>query len=565
MLKKLTIKNFALIDYAEIIFTENFNVLSGETGAGKSIVLDSLNFVLGAKADKNQIRSLESECLVTAEFDLSSASWAEDLYNELDYDFDDTLIISRKFNVSGKNSIKINGNPANVSILKRFTSYLVDVHGQSEHFSLLSSSNQLALLDKFAGEKLFNLKKDIANILSDYKEVKSEIETLGGEESSRLIRLDVLTYQINEIEKADIKEGEEENLISIRDRLKYQEKIVNSLSSIKYSLSNEGGVSDITSGAVKEASYISGFGEEYSSLYDRLSSVYSEIDDIISSADSMLESFEYSEYNPEEIEDRLDLIKKIKKKYGDSFEEIITFLDNAIKEKDKLENFSILFEELLTKEKALKENLYSKYQELREIRLKTAKTLSNNVVVELKELGMKDAKFDVEFSNIPSFEECKFDGVGFDSIQFLFSANLGEPLRPLSTVISGGEMSRFMLALKVQTSKCNEISTFVFDEIDAGISGIVANTVGEKLCKISKNVQVICISHLPQIVAFGDNNLLINKVTENNNTFTRIKHLSIDGKIDEISRLIGGDANSKSAKDHSVSIIEKANLYKKSI
>ena len=169
MLKKLTIKNFALIDYAEIIFTENFNVLSGETGAGKSIVLDSLNFVLGAKADKNQIRSLESECLVTAEFDLSSASWAEDLYNELDYDYDDTLIISRKFNVSGKNSIKINGNPANVSILKRFTSFLVDVHGQSEHFSLLSSTNQLALLDKFAGEKLFNLKKDIANILSVYK------------------------------------------------------------------------------------------------------------------------------------------------------------------------------------------------------------------------------------------------------------------------------------------------------------------------------------------------------------------------------------------------------------
>ena len=166
MLKKLTIKNFALIDYAEIIFTENFNVLSGETGAGKSIVLDSLNFVLGAKADKNQIRSLESECLVTAEFDLSNASWAEDLYNELDYDYDDTLIISRKFNESGKNSIKINGNSANVSILKRFTSYLVDVHGQSEHFSLLSSTNQLALLDKFAGEKLFNLSITKAEISS---------------------------------------------------------------------------------------------------------------------------------------------------------------------------------------------------------------------------------------------------------------------------------------------------------------------------------------------------------------------------------------------------------------
>jgi DNA repair protein RecN (Recombination protein N) len=244
----------------------------------------------------------------------------------------------------------------------------------------------------------------------------------------------------------------------------------------------------------------------------------------------MLESFEYSEYNPEEIEDRLDLIKKIKKKYGDSFEEIVTFLDNAIKEKDKLENFSILFEELLTKEKALKENLYSKYQELREIRLQTAKTLSNNVVVELKELGMKDAKFDVEFSNIPSFEECKFDCVGFDCIQFLFSANLGEPLRPLSTVISGGEMSRFMLALKVQTSKCNEISTFVFDEIDAGISGIVANTVGEKLCKISKNVQVICISHLPQICAMSDVSFLIYKQEVDGRTKSFVQKLNEGGE-----------------------------------
>ncbi len=565
MLKKLIVKNFALIDRAEIIFTEGFNVLSGETGSGKSIVLESLNFVLGAKADKNLIRSGENECIVTAEFDLSSFSWAESIYNELDFEYDDTLIISRKFTNAGKSTIKINGNSANVTMLKKFTSYLVDVHGQSEHFSLLSTSKQLALLDNFGGVDLSLLKTDIAKILVDYKKVRDEISKLGGEESQRLIRLDVLSYQIDEIEKASLQEGEEEKLSLIKEKLKHQEKIVNALSSIKYSLSAEGGVSDVTSGAVKEASYVASFGEEYSNLYDRLTSVYSEVDDLISTAENLLESFDFCEYNQNEIEERLDLIKKLKKKYGNDYQEIMAFLDDAIKEKDKLENFSVLFEELIKKEKHLKETLYSKYKLLRKMREDTAKSLTDNVVLELKELGMQNASFSVEFSPIPTLEDCKYDSVGFDSIQFLFSANLGEPLKPLQSVISGGEMSRFMLAFKVQTAKYNDVSTFVFDEIDAGISGNVAKIVGEKLVKISKGVQVISISHLPQIVSFGDNNLLIYKTAEDGNSFTRIKELDKEGKILEISRLIGGDVSSKSAIEHSSAIIEQAERFKKTI
>ncbi len=562
MLKKISVKNFALIDCAEIIFTEGFNVLSGETGSGKSIVLEALNFVLGAKADKNLIRSGETECLVTAEFDLSSASWAQEVYSELDYEFDDLLIISRKFNEAGKSTIKINGNSANVSILKKFTLHLVDVHGQSEHFSLLSQSNQMALLDKFGGEELLKVKGEISKSLVEYKVVREEIDILGGEESQRLIRLDVLSYQINEIEKAAIYEGEEENLLSIKDKLKHQEKIVNALSSIKYSLCSEGGASDVVSSAVKEASLISSFGDEYASLYDRLSSVYSEIDDIASTSENLLEAFEFSEYNLEEIEERLDLIKKIKKKYGDNFAEITAFLDNALKERDRLENFSTLFENLINKEKTLKVDLYSKYLSLRKIREKTSEKLSKNIACELKELGMKGAKFSVQFSEVPNIDDCRFDGMSFDSVQFLFSANIGEPLKPLSTVISGGEMSRLMLAVKVQTAKCNDISTFVFDEIDAGISGNVAKIVGEKLVKISKDVQVISISHLPQIVSFGDNNLLIYKTVENNNSFTRVKALTKDGKVEEISRLIGGDMHSKSAREHSLGIIEQADAFK---
>ena len=565
MLKKITVKNFALIDYAEIIFTEGFNVLSGETGAGKSIVLESLNFVLGAKADKNLIRSGESECFVTAEFDLSFATWAKTVYEELDYDYDDTLIISRKFNDSGKSTIKINGYPANVSILKKFTSYLVDVHGQSEHFSLLSQTNQLSLIDKFGGEEILCLKKEISNFLDEYKLLKNQLNQLGGEESGRLIRLDVLSYQINEIESANVQEGEEEKLLEIKEKLKHQEKIVNALSSIKYSLANEGGVSDITSNAVKQASFISDLGEEYNVLYERLNNVYSEIEDLAMTSENLLESFDFLEYSIDEINERLAVIKNLKKKYGDNYSDILLFLDNAKKEKDKLENFSTIYQDLIIKEAKYKDILYNKYSQLSDIRKKTAKILSESVVVELKELGMENAKFNVEFSNPNNVEDTKFDGVGYDSVIFTFSANVGEPLKPLSYIISGGEMSRFMLALKVQTAKCNDISTFVFDEIDAGISGAVAKIVSEKLVKISKSVQVVSISHLPQIVSFGDNNLLIYKTVENSSSYTRIKPLSKEDKVLEISRLIGGDINSSSANIHAMEMIKQADAIKKSI
>ena len=565
MLNKILIKNFALIDNAEIIFTEGFNVLSGETGAGKSIILDALNFVLGAKADKTFIRSGENECVVTAEFDLSNLTWAKSVYEDLDFDYDDTLIISRKFTIGGKSDIRINGNTANVSMIKKFTLNLVDVHGQSEHFYLLSTTNQLALLDKFGGDELLDKKSKINEILSNYKKLIKEIEQLGGDENQRLIRLDILNYQITEIEKLNLREGEEEELSIIKEKLKNQEKIVNALNSIKYSISGEGGIYDILAGSERECINISSYGKEYQELSDRISTISAEMDDISSVAENLLQSFDYSEYDYNEIDSRLDDIKKIKKKYGDTYLEIIEFLDNAKKEKDKLENFSVLYEKLLANQDKLKKELFNEFAELRALREEAAKVLSNSVLVELKELGMPNSKFEVSFSTIPTFENCNFERVGFDTIEFNFSANLGEPLKPLSFVISGGEMSRFMLSIKVHTSKHNDISTFIFDEIDAGISGVVARVVAEKLVRISKNVQVIAISHLAQIVAYADNNLLISKITDSTNTYTRIKTLDYDQKIKEISRLIGSFTNNKTADEHSINIIEEANKFKTQI
>ena len=565
MLNKLTIKNVALIDATEINFTEGFNVLSGETGSGKSVIIESLNFVLGAKADRTLIRSAQTDCYVCAEFDVTDNQQIQSIFEELEFDKENLLIISRKFSVDGKNSIKINGNSATVGMLKKFTSALVDVHGQSEHFLLLSTSNQLKLLDKVGGNVVKDIKSPLSELYSEYKNVVSEIEVLGGDENQRAQRLDILNYQINEIESANLTDGEEEKLLENKEKILNQEKIINSLNGTKSALIDEGGVIDVLSNAVRLLSTVSSFGEEYQVLFDRLNSVFAESEDISDSISSIVNDFEFNQFNIEEIETRLELIKKLKRKYGANFTEIMEFLSNAQSEKDKLENFNNIFAKLIDKKALLEEKLYDLYINLSNARKDTAKKFVNNVLIQLKELGMAKANFSIEFSEIPEIKNCTFNSAnGIDDIEFYFSANAGEPLKPLSNVISGGEMSRFMLAVKTQCST-SDISTYVFDEIDAGISGVVAHTVAQKLFNISTKTQVIAITHLPQISVFADNNLLITKLEENNKTTTYVKQLSKDEKVNEIIRLIGGEKGNIHAEQHAKDLIEQANLIKNNI
>ncbi len=566
MLQKLCIKNVALIESVEINFTQGLNVLSGETGAGKSVIIESLNFVLGAKADKTIIRSGSDECFVRAEFDVQENNSILALYNEFDFEVEDVLIITRKFTIDGKNSIKINGNTATVGMLKKFTSILVDVHGQSEHFNLLKNSNQLDLLDKLGGEPVQALKTTIKSEYEQYKQTIKELNDLGGDESARLVRLDILNYQINEIEKADLKENEEEELLSSKQKIQFQEKITNALNAVKSSIDDEGGVSDILSNASRMLSGVSNLDDEYLKLYDRLESVFSELDDISNSATNFLDGLDVLELNPYEVEARLDLIKGLKAKYGNSILEINDFCLRAIEERNKLENCNEIVDRL-SEIKLSKENaLYALYKKLSVLRKATADEFKNNVIGELVELGMPKATFDVSFSELPEIEECSFSSFnGIDKIEFLFSANLGEPLKPLSLVISGGEMSRFMLAIKTQTSKHNDISTFIFDEIDAGISGNVAKIVAQKFAKIACDTQIIAISHLPKISAMADNNLFIQKFETSEKTITTVKTLNATEKIEEVVRLIGGGSDSESAINHATELIQKAKQFKNSL
>lgn len=562
MLNKLIIKNIALIEYAEIDFKSGLNVLSGETGSGKSVIIDSLNFVLGAKADKSLIRSGENSCEVTAEFDANNIESIVRVFDELGFESESDLIISRKFTIDGKSTVRLNGNVVTVGMLKKFTQFLVDVYGQSEHFTLLNSSNQLKLIDSYGGEEIALIKSQLADLSSTRKQVLKQLEELGGDEHQRLVRIDLLNYQINEIEKSELKENEEDELKEIRDKLVHQEKIITALRSVKSALDDEGGISDIFSNAVRVSSAISNFGSEFNALSDRLDGAYAEVDDISKTVGDLLDSFDFLEYNADEINTRLEVIRALKKKYGVDYAEIMSFLEGAISERDKLLNANELAEELTLKISKLNKEIYDKYLILDELRRKNAQIFANNIVNELHELGMKSASFNVDFTDIPVFEECNFDSLNFNSLEFTFSANKGEPNKPLSFVISGGEMSRFMLAIKSQTAKYNDISTFVFDEIDAGISGNTAKVVGEKFCNIAKDVQLICISHLPQISAMADNNLLIEKFEIDNQTKTRVKTLTDEEKIYEIVRLSGGEKDNPISIEHAKAIIKSANSYK---
>lgn len=562
MLRKLCIENVALIDNAEIEFSDGLNVLSGETGAGKSVVIEALNFVLGAKADKTLIRSDENECKVTADFFVEPSVFDE-IFSELDIDEENEIIITRRFSSDGKSSVKVNGNSVTLGMLKKLTKLLVDIHSQSEHFSLLNEANQLALIDGLSEKDISCIKQQIKEKNIVYKNILERLNELGGDESRRLMRLDVLAYQIQEITQADIKDGEEERLVDIKNRLTSRGKIIDAMQSVKCAISDDGGAGDMLAGAMYSLRSVSDLDEEFANIYERLSAACAELADISDCADGVICGLDDAEVDPDYVEERLEQIKKIKKKYGDSYDEIIKFLDDATEEKDRLDNFSELSARLVKESDAIKEDIYALFCDLSDKRHKSAETFEKKVVEELKTLGMPHAAFKVNFCEKPSKEDCIYTALnGFDKVEFLFSANIGEPLKPLSDVISGGEISRFMLAIKSQEASANVNSTYVFDEIDAGISGVMAKSVAEKYVKIAKNVQIIAISHLSQIAATADCNLFIWKTESDGKAHTNIKSLTAEEKIYEVARLSGGTADNKSTFMHAEQLIKEADVFK---
>lgn len=563
MLAKLSVKNVALIESAEIEFSEGLNVLSGETGAGKSVILDSLNFVLGAKADKTMIRYGETECFVKAEFFVPESSEAVRDLREMDIDSDGEIVISRRFTDGGKNSVKINGSTATAAMLRRITSKLVDVHGQSEHFFLLSEANQLKTLDGVCVEPLMKKKRALADILSAYKEKKRALASLGGNEEERARRLEILKFSIDEIRSADWKEGEEEELIQKRNKINNLEKILNAVKEAAEYLSRDGGAADSLRNARRAMNGISSLDSDYEELAGRIETLAEEADDAAGELSDIADGLYFDENEARNVENRLDEIRALQRKYAVKEQsEIAAILEEKEKEYDLLSDGA---EKSVRLQKEMSEDLkkiYSLCLEMSEIRRKTAEKFCTGICDELKTLNIPHATFSVSFKEFTEADAERATENGLDDISFMFSANAGEPQKPLGKIISGGEMSRFMLAIKTQLSDLNGISTYVFDEIDAGISGKTAKVVGEKFAKIAKTTQIIAVSHLAQIACMSDKEFLIEKKEEGGKTRSYIRPLDQEEQKAEIVRLLGGENGEKAALLHAEELLEKARNFK---
>ncbi len=562
MLAQLTIENIALIDKLELELKNGLNILSGETGAGKSIIIDSLNFVLGERADKSLIRYGTDHAIVQAVFEDYLNPSVSAYLDDIGVECEDVLIIRRKMSVDGKNECRINGRISTLSILKGLTELLVDIHGQHEHQSLLKSANHIKLLDDIGAAKIAKVKVDVANYHAEYVSLKRELSRFG-DESERERKLDILTFQIDEIEKADVKDGEEDELLQARKRIRNMEKILSALGEAKNTL--DGYDSNSVSASIKNSSSllgtISAYDDSIGPLIDRLDDAKIEIKDIADTLSDMLEKLDFDARSAEKIEERLEVVRNILHKYGGNFENLQRFYEDARKEAELLSGAAQTVEELQGRIETAKKNLEKSARKLTELRHEVANKFESDITRELKDLGMGGSTFKVDFVTTDDVDQISANGA--DTIEFLFSANVGEPMKPLAKIISGGEMSRFMLAFKNIVAGVDGIGTMVFDEIDTGISGNISAVVSEKMCNISRDRQVIAVTHMPSLAAMADNHYLIAKSTENGKTLTHINLLEDD--TDEVARLIGGNDYSQFAVPHAKEMKAWADRYKKSL
>ncbi len=562
MLAQLTIENIALIDKLELDLKNGLNILSGETGAGKSIIIDSLNFVLGERADKSLIRYGTDYAIVQAVFEEYVTPSVFEYLDDIGIECEDVLIIRRKMSVDGKNECRINGRVSTLSILKGLTELLVDIHGQHEHQSLLKSANHIKLLDDIGAAKIASVKQDVAKEHTRYVALKRELSRFG-DESERERKLDILSFQIDEIEKADVKDGEEDELLQARKRIRNMEKIMSALSDAENTL--DGYDSSSVSASIKNSSNllgtISSYDDSVAPLIDRLDDAKIEIKDIADTLSDMLERLDFDARSAEKIEERLEVVRNILHKYGGNFDNLQKFYEDAKKEAELLSGAAQTVEDLQVEIEKAKSGLQKSARKLTELRQEVANKFECDITRELKDLGMGGSTFKVDFVTTDDVDQISANGA--DTIEFLFSANVGEPMKPLAKIISGGEMSRFMLAFKNIVAGVDGIGTMVFDEIDTGISGNISAVVSEKMCNISRDRQVIAVTHMPSLAAMADNHYLIAKSTENGKTLTHINLLEDD--TDEVARLIGGNDYSQFAVPHAKEMKAWAERYKQSL
>ncbi len=567
MLTQLDIQNIALIDRLNLEISQGLNVLTGETGAGKSIIIDSINAVLGERVSKDLIRTGRDKAIIEAVFQYDNTQ-IDKILEEAGIDNEDgNIILSREISLSGKNTCRINGRLVNVSMLKQIGELLLDIHGQHDNQSLLKTETHIDLLDAFGGSTIEKHKSEYMELFSQYKSIKSKLQSLAGDKGEMARRMDMLNFQIEEIENARLKKGEDDSLFAKRHILANSERIMNSIVKA-YELLNEGtntGKSALynSNKALQELSTVLKYDPELSSVSERLESVIYQLEDICEELRGKRESAEFSPDELMHIDERLDIITRLKRKYGNTIEEVLDFLDKSRLEYQELLQSESLIEELNKQLTELTKKLLESAEKLHLGREKAALILEKNITAELENLEMKNSSFKVNmtFNNV----DRSFSKNGLNTAEFLISSNAGEPLKPLSKIASGGEMSRIMLAIKTILANVDAIPTLIFDEIDTGISGKAAQKVGEKLSYISKTHQVLCVTHLSQLACMADNHLYIEKSSDGGNTYTTVKALDHKGRVQEIARIIGGTDITPLALKHSEELIEAAECFKRKI
>ncbi|MDP4181405.1 MAG: DNA repair protein RecN [Bacillota bacterium] len=570
MLQQLEIHNIALIEKVGIELGKGLNVLTGETGAGKSIIIDSINAILGERLSKDLIRTGKEKAAVEAVFHIESGKITKYLEEMgIEPEEDGTLIISREFTMSGKNNCRVNGKMVTVSMLKELGSKLIDIHGQHDNQSLLRTESHIELLDSFGTSKISSLKEKYTMLSNEYKNIKSSLRSLAGDKNDREKKIDFLKFQIDEIKKAKLKVGEDEELSKQRNILSNAEKIIEVLSGVYENIFSgnniKSSVYDTINIVISDLNSIAKLDEKYEGLADKLEEISYQLDDVIDAVRKDRDNTEYSPELLEQVEERIDSIVRLKKKYGGTISDVLEYCRNAENEYDEIIKSDEIIKEL--KEKLLNtgNDLYKIAKDLNEERIKAAEILEAQIGKELEELEMKRARFkvDIEFNSLPDENnEYKFASNGLNKVEFLISANVGEPLKPLSKIASGGEMSRIMLAIKTILANVDDLPTLIFDEIDIGISGKAAQKVGEKLSIISDGHQVICVTHLAQIACMADGHFQIEKESIENLTKTNVRKLEEPEIKNEIARILGGANISDITLKHAEEVLKNARNFK---
>ena len=527
MISTLHIKNIGIIDDLSIDLNEGLNVLTGETGAGKTLIIDSLGIISGGRFSKEMIRKGETNSFVEI------CMYEPENENSID----GNIIVSREINSNGRNMCKINGRMVTVNELKNFMSKFIEIHGQNDNQSLLDNKFHLKYLDGFIGEELLKYKQEYKEKYTRYTEIKQELKANYGDEKERERKLDLLKYQFNEIEEADLKEKEEEELEEKRKIMLNSEKISNSLNEADEAI-GESSIDSINL-AIRAMEKIEGIDTKYEAITSNLKNIYYDLQELSRDISNEKEDIYFDEQERNEVEERLDLIYSLKRKYGNNILEILNYKEEIEKEIQHIENLDEYNQKLKKELKQIKEQMTKLAINIHKLREEYAKVLGININKILEDLEMKNAKINIHVD----YKEEEFFENGKDEVEFYITTNLGEDEKQLSKIASGGEMSRIMLAIKKVLADTDKMPVLIFDEIDTGISGKAANAVAEKLNSISKNHQVLCISHLPSIAASADYNYFISKRVLNDRTNTNIKLLNEEETIKEIARISSGEIN----------------------